>query len=82
MPLSLAYPQALNAWNRRNYVTSSSADPAVGILVPEKYNEWSRNLVLGRNYYGVRDGNGDGLRNDDGSRSVLYARRLIFLCPV
>jgi len=61
---------ALNAWNRRNYITSSEADPKVGILVPEKYNEWRRNFILARDFYGIRDGNGDGLRNDDGTELV------------
>ena len=58
---------ALNAWNRRNYITSADPDPAVGVLVPARYNEWRRNLVLGRDFYGFHDGRGDGLRNDDGS---------------
>ena len=68
---------ALNAWNRRNYVTSSDADPAVGILVPPRYNEWRRNLVLKRDYYGVRDGNGNGLRNDDGSSFYKHSNNVL-----
>jgi hypothetical protein len=68
---------ALNAWNRRNYVSSSEADPAVGILVPVHYNEWRRNLILGRNYFGVRDGNGDGIRNDDGSSYFKHSNNVV-----
>ena len=46
---------AFNSWNRRNYITSHPSDPAVGILVPAEYNQWRRNLVLGRNYFGARN---------------------------
>lgn len=70
---------AFNSWNRRNYLTSDPSDPSVGVLVPPTHNEWRRNLVLGRNFYGVMDLNGNSLRNDDGasfythSNNVLYA---------
>eukprot|EP00039_Didymoeca_costata_P024282 m.9868 g.9868 ORF g.9868 m.9868 type:complete len:1044 (+) comp4155_c0_seq1:84-3215(+) len=69
---------AFNAWNRRNYITSSSEDPAIGILVPEEYNEWRRNLVLDRNFYQVRDNNGDGLRNDDGSSYYKHSNNVLY----
>ena len=68
---------ALNAWNRRNYVTSSDADPAVAQLIPTHINEWRRNLVLARNFYGVQDGIGDGIRNDDGSSFFTHQNNII-----
>eukprot|EP01047_Picozoa_sp_COSAG01_P041525 COSAG01_NODE_3568_length_5925_cov_4.034844_4_plen_185_part_00 len=69
---------ALNSWNRRNYVTSHADDPSRPVLVPAAYNEWRNNLVLGRNYYGVRDGNGDGLRNDDGSSFFVHSKNVLY----
>ena len=60
---------AFNSWNRRNYITSDPSDPEVGILVPPTHNEWRRNLVLGRDFYGIADGNGNAIRNDDGASS-------------
>jgi hypothetical protein len=70
---------AFNSWNRRNYITSpSSGDPAAGILLPEAPNEWRRNLVLGRDYYGIRDGNGNGLRNDDGASNYLHSNNVLY----
>lgn len=73
---------AFNAWNRRNYITSDTADPTVGVLVPPTVNEWRRNLVLGRNYYGVRDRNGNGLRNDDGSSYYNHSYNVLYLTGI
>ena len=73
---------ALNSWGRRVYVFSESdADPSTPRLVPTpgRFNRWRNNLVLNRNYWGVRDGNGNCLRCDDGaswfnmSENVCYA---------
>ena len=69
---------ALNSWNRRNYIMSDPNDPARDILVPPTMNEWRRNLILGRNYYGVRDGMGNGLRNDDGASYYTHSRNVIY----
>ena len=59
----------------------SAPDPSRPRLVPspEHFNRWRNNLVLNRNYWGVRDGNGNCLRCDDGaswfnmSENVCYA---------
>ena len=72
---------ALNSWGRRVYVFSDRDDPANPRLVPqqEHFNRWRNNLVLNRNYWGVRDGNGNCLRCDDGaswfnmSENVCYS---------
>lgn len=69
---------AFNSWSRRHYITSDPDDPAVGVLVPTRYNQWRRNFVLGRNYYGVRDGNGDGLRNDDGASFYQHSSNVLY----
>jgi hypothetical protein len=60
---------ALNSWGRRTYLFSEQSDPLKPQLVPSatNMNRWRNNLVLGRNYWGVRDGNGDCLRCDDGA---------------
>ena len=62
---------ALNAWGRRNYLFSDGPGAAAATprLVPrtDGYNRWRNNLVLNRNYWGVRDGNGNCLRTDDGA---------------
>lgn len=61
---------ALNSWGRRVYVFSDSPEePRKPRLVPEphNFNRWRNNLVLNRNYWGVRDGNGNCLRCDDGA---------------
>jgi hypothetical protein len=70
---------ALNSWGRRNYVISDSAhEPEKPRLMPVQPTSWERNLILNRNYYGVRDGNGNALRCDDGaswynmSSNVMY----------
>jgi len=70
---------ALNSWGRRNYVLSDSDEsPEKPRLMPTTANSWRGNLVLNRNYYGVRDGNGNALRCDDGaswynmSGNVMY----------
>ena len=73
---------AFNSWNRRNYITSDPVDPAVGVLVPPSCNEWRRNLVLGRNYFGVRDRNGDGLRNDDGASYYNHSNNVLYLTGI
>ena len=73
---------AFNSWNRRNYITSSTDDPAVGVLVPAKLNEWRRNLILNRNYFGVRDSNGDGLRNDDGASNFLHSNNVLYRASI
>ena len=70
---------AFNSWNRRNYITSSPADPTVGVLVPPTYNHWRRNFVLVRNFHGIRDGNGDGLRNDDGASFYNHSNNILYL---
>jgi len=41
-------------------------------------NEWRRNLILGRDYYGIRDGNGNGLRNDDGASYYKHSHNIIY----
>ena len=69
---------AFNSWSRRHYVTSHADDPAVATLIPSRYNQWRRNLILGRNYYGVRDGNGDGLRNDDGASFYTHSNNVLY----
>ena len=70
---------AFNSWNRRNYITSDPDDPAVGILYPPpSYNEWRRNLILVRDYAGVKDGYGDGLRNDDGASFYKHSNNVLF----
>lgn len=60
---------SLNSWGRRNYLFSNDLDPLQPQLVPssEHLNRWRNNLVLARNYWGVRDGNGNCLRCDDGA---------------
>lgn len=61
---------ALNSWGRRNYLFADvDKSPLQPQLVPtaEHFNRWRNNLVLARNYWGVRDGNGDCLRCDDGA---------------
>eukprot|EP01051_Picozoa_sp_SAG22_P022121 SAG22_NODE_5175_length_1070_cov_0.857878_1_plen_260_part_00 len=80
---------ALNSWGRRVYLFSDTetvageaapypARPRL-VPVPTKFNRWRNNLVLNRNYWGVRDGNGNCLRCDDGaswfnmSENVCYA---------
>ena len=71
----------MNSWNRRNYITSDPSNPAVGIVIPPTHNEWRRNLILGRDFHGIADLNGDAIRNDDGasfythSKNVIYAPR-------
>ena len=60
----------MNSWGRRVYLFSDSdAEPAKPRLVPAagRFNHWRNNLVLNRNYWGVRDGNGNCLRCDDGA---------------
>ena len=69
---------AFNSWNRRNYITSDPADPRVPVLVPPSLNEWRRNLILGRDYYGFRDGNGNGLRNDDGASYYRHSSNVMY----
>ena len=69
---------AMNSWNRRNYVISDPSDPAVGRLIPPTYNRWWRNLILARNYWGVRDGNGNGLRNDDGASFYNHTGNVLY----
>jgi hypothetical protein len=73
---------AFNSWNRRNYITSSPDDPAVGVFIPAKLNEWRRNLILNRNYFGVRDSNGDGLRNDDGASNFLHSNNVLYQASI
>jgi hypothetical protein len=51
----------------------------VGIFVPPAVNEWRRNLILVRNYHGVRDHNGDGLRNDDGASFYNHTNNVLYL---
>lgn len=70
---------ALNSWGRRNYIISDSEEePSKPRLMPTQANSWRGNLILNRNYYGVRDGNGNALRCDDGaswynmSGNVMY----------
>ena len=48
---------------------SEQSNPRKPQLVPSanNLNRWRNNLVLGRNFWGVRDGNGDCLRCDDGA---------------
>ena len=68
---------AFNCWSRRTYVLWDE-DKKAPRLVPAQFNRWHRNFILNRDYYGVRDGNGNGLRCDDGaswfnmSTNVLY----------
>jgi len=47
----------------------SCDDPATPRLVPSpsRLNQWRNNLVLNRDFWGVRDGNGNCLRCDDGA---------------
>ena len=69
---------AFNSWNRRNYITSDPTDAAVGVVVPPTFNEWRRNLILGRDYYGIEDGNGNGLRNDDGASFYKHSNNILY----
>ena len=48
--------------------------------MPETPNEWRRNLILGRDYFGIRDSNGNGLRNDDGASNYLHSNNVIYGC--
>ena len=73
---------AFNSWNRRNYITSDPKDPAVGVIVPPTLNEWRRNLILGRDYYGILDGNGNGLRNDDGASFYNHSSNILYLASI
>lgn len=67
---------AFNSWNRRNYITSDLVDPTIGVLIPPTNNEWRRNLVLARDYFGIRDGNGNALRNDDGASYYTHSNNV------
>ena len=69
---------ALNSWNRHNYITSDSTDPVVGVVIPPTHNEWRRNLVLGRDFYGIADLNGDAIRNDDGASFYTHSNNVIY----
>jgi hypothetical protein len=69
---------AFNSWNRRNYITSDPSDPAVGVLVPPSPNEWRRNLVMSRDYYGIADLNGDAIRHDDGASYYTDSYNVIY----
>ena len=70
---------AFNSWGRRNYLTSDPADPTAAVLVAPSLNEWRRNLILGRDYYMIRDGNGNGLRNDDGASYYNHSSNILYL---
>lgn len=59
-------------------MTSDPNNPAVGILVPPTPNEWRRNLILGRDYYGIADGNGNAIRNDDGASYYTHSNNVIY----
>ena len=69
---------AFNSWNRRNYITSSPSNPTVGILIPPTHNEWRRNLVLGRDFYDIADGNGNAIRNDDGASFYTHSNNVLW----
>eukprot|EP00756_Hemistasia_phaeocysticola_P061759 Hpha_TRINITY_DN5172_c0_g1::TRINITY_DN5172_c0_g1_i1::g.193094::m.193094 len=73
---------ALNSWHRRHYLTSDPRNATVGRLVPTVYNQWRRNLILNRNFYGVRDGNGNGIRNDDGASWYEHTGNVLYRCDI
>ena len=60
-------------------VSSDPADPAVAVLVPPTLNQWRRNLILGRDFHMFRDGNGNGLRNDDGASYYNHSLNILYL---
>jgi hypothetical protein len=49
------------------------------VLVPPTLNHWRRNLIIGRDYHMIRDGNGNGLRNDDGASFYNHSSNILYL---
>lgn len=49
------------------------------MLVPPTLNHWRRNLIIGRDYHMIRDGNGNGLRNDDGASFYNHSSNILYL---